>query len=533
MEESREDTVGAAIPLMLGDEAAAAAALDAGVATAYGFPGTPSTEALEALMAGGAGAVVQLAANEKAALEQALGTSLAGRRSLVVMKHVGLNVAMDPFVSGALAALRAGLVLLVADDPGMHSSQNEQDTRLLARFARVPCLEPATVQEVYDRTREAFELSERHRVLVVVRLVTRVAHARAPVRRAPPAPPPAPPPHRVTEWSLIPAYARGRWAERLAGWAALAQESEAATPPPRGSGRLGVVTAGIGGAYWREIAPELEAPAVHLHLDRLPLPRGRLAQLAGQVAEILVIEEGAPLVEEALSGVLPGPVSVRGRLSGDLPPAGELTPDALRRALGLPVADGVEAGLALPPRPPQLCQGCAHRDAFAALALALGDTRAVVTGDIGCYALGVLPPHSALDSVICMGASVGMAKGASDAGQRPAIAVIGDGTFLHSGIQPLMDAVAADTDMTVVILDNETIAMTGQQAPVLPGSRLVPLILAMGADPGHVHRVEAHPRRVEELAEVLAREIAHPGTSVVITRRECVVAARKRRRRER
>ena len=246
---------------------------------------------------------------------------------------------------------------------------------------------------------------------------------------------------------------------------------------------------------------------------------------------MLVLEDGYPFVERQLRGWLPSPLDVQGRETGALPEDGELTPDTVRRALGLATAVSVSVSqFPLPSRPPQLCQGCPHGDAYHALQRAVaGFGDAVVTSDIGCYTLGALPPYNAIESCVCMGASVGMAKGAADAGFRPAVAVIGDSTFLHSGVTPLMDAVAADADMTLVILDNETVGMTGTQPTILPSSRLQSLVLGLGVDPAHFHVLDAHPRHTAQNAEVLGREMAHKGLSVVILVRECIEAGKARR----
>jgi indolepyruvate ferredoxin oxidoreductase alpha subunit len=254
--------------------------------------------------------------------------------------------------------------------------------------------------------------------------------------------------------------------------------------------------------------------------------------LADRVDRILVIEEGYPYVERALRGVLPTRREIIGKESGALPLDGELTPDTVRAALGLPPRRRVEVGgVELPMRPPQLCKGCPHRDSYEAVNLALQSFgESVVTSDIGCYTLGALPPYSAIESCVCMGASIGMAKGASDAGLRPSIAVIGDSTFLHSGLTPLMDAVAHDTDMTVLILDNETVGMTGQQPTVLPSSRIEPIVAGLGLDSAHLHVVEITPRRIGELAEILHREMNHRGLSVVVAVRECIEAVKHHKR---
>ena len=248
------------------------------------------------------------------------------------------------------------------------------------------------------------------------------------------------------------------------------------------------------------------------------------------VKKVLVIEEGYPFLERYLRGIIPPDIEIAGKMTGELPQDGELTPDIVRRALSLPLRKGIEIGnLPLPNRPPQLCQGCPHSDMYRALKKALEafDTT-VVTSDIGCYTLGALTPYSAIESCVCMGASVGMAKGASDAGLKPAAAVIGDSTFLHSGITPLMDAVANNSDMTLIILDNETVAMTGGQPTILPSSRLESLILGLGVDKEHFHLLNAHPRHTDTNAEIIKKELEYEGLSVIIGVRECIETARKK-----
>ena len=525
-------------PLVLGDEAVALGAMHAGITAAYAYPGTPSTEIFETLFekASAHGVTAHWCANEKTAYEQALGVSMLGCRVLVSMKHVGLNVAADPFVNSALVRIRGGLVVAVADDPGMHSSQNEQDSRFLADFARVPCLEPATQQEAYDMTREAFQLSERFEVPVIVRLVTRLCHGRAQVVRTLPVPQlEASKNEDHQDWTLLPGNARRLWKELLAarrevvaftegcGWNRLEWGS--------GEGDLGVITGGIARNYFRECLPALERAPHHLHVGAYPVPELAVRQLAEWSDRILVLEEGYPYLERQVRGVLPSRWKVLGKESGELPLDGELTPEAVRAGLQLPEPRRAELdGIELPSRPPQLCKGCPHRDAFTAIESALeGVETRVVTGDIGCYTLGALPPYQAIESCVCMGASIGMAKGAADAGLHPALAVIGDSTFLHSGVTNLIDAAGHDTDMTVLILDNETVAMTGQQPSALPQTRLEPLIEGIGVDPDHVHVFRTHPRRVEQLAELIRAEVAHRGLSVIITVRECLEATRKNR----
>ncbi len=523
--------------MLMGDEAVALAAAHAGITAAYAYPGTPSTEILECLFElskkqGWPKAA--WCANEKTAYEAALGMSMSGKRSLVAMKHVGLNVASDPFMNSAVVQPIGGLVLAVADDPGMHSSQNEQDSRYYADFARVPCLEPADPQEAYDMVRDAYDLSEAFRIPVMVRLVTRLAHQRSgvtmqPMQRANDA---EVNPDR-NEWVLLPSYAKKLWKRRLIEAPELKRWAEGSRYNTLSLNHefreLGIITTGIAKHYFLEITSEIGLSPSHLHIGAYPMPEDKIRALAAHCSEILVLEEGYPHVERMLRGIIAPPVAIRGRMTGEVSEDGELTQDVVRRALGLPVGEGVKLGsMELPARPPRLCEGCPHTDAYDALRLALeGFDHPLVMSDIGCYTLGALPPHSTGDSCVCMGASIGMAKGAADAGVHPSIAIIGDSTFLHSGVTPLMDAVADNANMLLLLLDNQTTAMTGTQPTLLPSERIHELILGLGVPPEHCHKFEVHPRKVGELAELFRRELAYTGLSVVIAHRVCVEAARR------
>jgi indolepyruvate ferredoxin oxidoreductase alpha subunit len=523
--------------VVLGDEAVALGAIHAGVTAAYAYPGTPSTEILEYVRghASKHGAPLAVwAANEKTAYEAALGVSFAGRRTLVAMKHVGLNVAADPFVNSALVDVHGGLVVAVADDPGMHSSQNEQDSRFFADFARIICLEPASAQDAYEMTREAFDLSERFRVPVMVRLVTRLAHSRGIIHLAPSRDEnPASKSSSPASWILLPANARRQWRSLLVRQRDLRAYTAAShhNVLSLDSRELGVITAGIGRNYYLENLDDLSDIPSHLHVGAYPAPVEAMRLLVGHVRRVLVLEDGYPYLERMLRGVLPPGIPIHGRDSGHLPPDGELTPDLARAALELPARTGVELpGLSLPNRPPQLCAGCPHCDMFTALKRALdGFDESVVTSDIGCYTLGALPPYNAIESCVCMGASVGMAKGAADAGMHPVVAVIGDSTFLHSGVTPLLDAVAANTDMTLLILDNEVVAMTGGQPTMLSSSRIEPLLKGLGVDPQHLHVLQAHPRQVDVMADVIRRELDYHGLSVIVGVRECLETAKTKK----
>ncbi|MDR1249437.1 MAG: indolepyruvate ferredoxin oxidoreductase [Treponema sp.] len=540
---------------LLGDEAVALGAIHAGLSSAYGYPGTPSTEILEYLIdhAGDASINASWCVNEKTALETALGASFAGKRALVTMKHVGLNVASDPLMNGSLLGIKGGLVIAVADDPGMHSSQNEQDSRFYAGFAFIPCLEPRSQQEAYAMTREAFDLSEKFRLPVMLRMTTRLAHARSQVKTGEARPQnPLAKTEDKTQWMLLPAYAKRNYGALLEKQTGLALWS--ASHPVNKlelEGRdpsLAVITAGLGGNYYEENLDDLAASRggrvpVRLHIGAYPMPEDSIRKVCENAERIIVIEEGQPVIEERLRGILPRSIAVEGRLgdSGAISRIGELDPDVVRRGLGLPPRDNVlsAAGITvpvLPGRPPQLCQGCPHADSYETIKKAVqdldpaeGHPNTSLNADIGCYALGALPPYSVPESIVCMGASVGMARGAAEAGLRYAVGIIGDSTFLHSGITALIDAIVADTPMTLIILDNSIVAMTGCQPTMIGSDKLRPLILGLGLNPDHLLELEAKKQLLEENAEKLKKEFAYRGLSVALFKRECLEALRKRR----
>ncbi|UCF97382.1 MAG: indolepyruvate ferredoxin oxidoreductase [Spirochaetaceae bacterium] len=528
--------------VLLGDEALAMGAIDAGISAAYAYPGTPSSEIMEYLQAAApkyGDFVAEWCSNEKTAYEAAVGVSLVGRRALVSMKHVGLNVAADPFINSALLAIHGGLVLAVADDPGMHSSQNEQDSRFYADFARIICLEPRTQGEVYTMTREAFDLSERFHIPIMLRLTTRIAHSRAVVqtgqRRA------QNPLNKSTEkagWMLLPATARKLWAALLARQG---QFLDYAENSPYNTLELnekftdfGVITAGLGWNYYMENLDDLPVKPSHLHISVYPLPVDKIRKLSERVKRIVVIEEGFSFVERALLGILPPSVEISGKEDGALPRTGELTPDNVRGIMGLAPKMGIEASaVEIPGRPPQLCAGCPHRDSYDALNRAVeGFEQKLVTSDIGCYTLGYLPPHQAIETCLCMGASVGMAKGAAQAGFHPVVGVIGDSTFLHSGITPLVDAVASGANMTLLILDNSTTAMTGGQQTILTSSRLEKLVHGLGVDPDHIKLIAPLRKYTQENAETIRKEMEYEGVSVIIALRDCIQTLKEKKNKE-
>ena len=524
--------------VLLGDEAVATGAIDSGITAAYAYPGTPSTEITEYIIAQSeknGRPHAAWCANEKTAYEEALGVSFMGRRALVSMKHVGLNVAADPFVNSAILTIHGGLVLAVADDPGMHSSQNEQDSRYFADLARIICLDPANQQEAYEMTREAFDLSESFHIPVMVRLVTRLAHSRSVVKTSSPRQEnPLNKAPNVSEWMLLPAMARKSWAKLVAQQGDLLAYSESSPHNKLSLNAkntdLGVITTGIARNYYAENLDGFDEVPSHLHIGAYPIPLGLVRKLAGSVKRVVMLEEGYFYVERYLRGILDPGVEILGKVDGAVPPTGELNPDNIRPALGLQPREGLGvAAFELPGRPPQFCRGCPHADTYNVIKEVAAELGAdAITSDIGCYALGALPPYQVPETIVDMGASVSMAKGASEAGARNVIAVIGDSTFLHSGVTPLMDAVANDVDMTVVIVDNETVAMTGGQDTLFPSSRLSTLIEGIGVDPNHVKTINAHRTYHDENLETFRNEMVHPGISVIIAVRECVETAKRK-----
>ena len=534
--------------LLLGDEAIAQGAIDAGLSGVYAYPGTPSTEITEYIQlyekAKGASheakdkIFCQWATNEKTAMEGALGMSYMGNRALVCMKHVGMNVCADAFMNAAITGVNGGLVVVAADDPSMHSSQNEQDSRFYAKFAMIPCLEPSNQQEAYDMMHYAFDLSESLRTPIMLRVTTRMAHSRAVVETidTPREQNALSAPENTNHFILLPAFARRNYAELVEAQADFVQTSEESlyNSYTKGSNpKKAILTTGIAYNYLMECLENGAESAYSLafreasilKVTQYPLPKALIDQMVADGAEeILVMEEGQPVVEELLRGMVPSTVSVKGRLTGDLPRMGELTPDCVAQALvgdQMPV-HGCQIPEIVVGRPPALCQGCGHRDMYAALnEVAAEHEGAKIFGDIGCYTLGALSPFHAIHACVEMGASITMAKGAADAGQFPSFAVIGDSTFTHSGMTGLLDCVNSKANVVVLISDNLTTGMTGGQDSAGTG-RLEAICLGLGVEPEHVRVVVPLPKHMEEIKQVLREEVAYNGTSVVIARRECI-----------
>ena len=523
--------------LLLGAEAIALGALDAGISGVYAYPGTPSTEITEYIQKKHAGRVQAVrsswSVNEKTAYEAALGMSYAGKRSLACMKHVGLNVAADAFINSAITGVNGGLVVAVADDPSMHSSQNEQDSRVYGKFAMLPVLEPSSQQDLYHATREAFDLSESVRLPVLLRLTTRLAHSRAGVERSTPRM--QNPLHALyapERFVLIPQNARRQYNLLLGMQNKLEQLSEQSwlNRLITGSGSKGVIAFGIAFNYVMEVRQTFELDFPVLQIGQYPLPRKKVESLFNACDTVLVAEEGYPVYEELLRGFFGGD-NIKGRMDGTLPRAGELNTDSIARGLGIEPKGVIPVPDLVVGRPPALCKGCGHRDLYDALTFVMSLlSEHHVFSDIGCYTLGALEPFNAIHTCVDMGASITMAKGAADAGLRPAVAVIGDSTFTHSGMTGLLDAVNDRSPLTVIIADNDTTAMTGGQQSSATGSKLFEICRGLGVEELHLRTIIPLKSHLEENMTVLREEIAYEGVSVVIAQRECIETASRKKR---
>ena len=518
--------------LFLGDEAIAQAAIDAGLSGVYSYPGTPSTEITEYIQnnstAEERGIHSQWCCNEKTALETALGMSYVGKRTLSCMKHVGLNVAADAFMNIAMTGINGGMIIVTADDPSMHSSQNEQDSRVYGNFAMLPIFEPSNQQEAYDMIYEGYDLSEQLGYPILFRITTRMAHSRAGVLRKDMK-------RQNTvhleenarqKYVLLPVNARKRFKALLEKQPEFLEASENSRynqfypftfhPSP-----LGIIACGIAFNYLQENYPNgFEHPV--LKISQYPLPKQLLLQFIESCEEILVLEDGYPVVEEQLKGYLGIGLKVHGRLDGTLSRDGELTPDKVRKALGFEPVSYYSVPEVVAPRPPALCAGCGHRDVYEALNEVLKEyPTAKIFSDIGCYTLGALPPFRAIDSCVDMGASITMAKGAAEGGIFPSIAVIGDSTFSHSGMTGLLDCVNANANVLIIISDNETVGMTGGQESSATG-RIPEICKGIGVHPEHLHTIVPLKKNYEEMKTLIRKEIEYPGVSVIVPCRECI-----------
>lgn len=536
--------------LLMGNEAIALGALAAGVQVATAYPGTPSTEIFSTLaaMAREKGIYAEWSVNEKVALEVAVGSSYAGARAIVSMKQVGLNVASDPLMSLAYIGIKGGLVLVVADDPGPHSSQTEQDTRKFAQFAKIPVLDPATPEEAMKMTKYAFELSERLLLPVILRPTTRTCHAcqdvdiNVEVEKAPTASGFLKDPR----WVILPSLAARKhpWLNR--------QQEEARTIFGGSEfnrliinekSDVGIIACGVSYNY---VAEALKMAGLEASILKIgtpyPLPSGPILRLFEYAKKILVIEEQEPVVEDqviALAWKNNSPVDITGKHDLLVPREGELNVDKVK-AIILKYF-GIENQFEdqcpppeLPLRTPVLCAGCPHRASFYIFKEAVKGTDAVLTGDIGCYTLGAMAPLKAVDTCLCMGASITIATGLNRVEpQRKQVAFLGDSTFFHTGIPGLINAVYNRSDITVVILDNSTTAMTGHQPhPGLNRTAMsevdTHLDIARLVEACGVKFVrQADPYDIEAAGEAARAALGHPGPSAVIMKRECVALVKK------
>jgi indolepyruvate ferredoxin oxidoreductase alpha subunit len=513
--------------VLSGNEAIARGAFEAGVLVASAYPGTPSTEILENVIRYPE-IDASWAPNEKVALEVAIGASFGGGRALACMKHVGVNVAADPLFTLSYTGVRGGLVLVAADDPEMHSSQNEQDSRNYAKFAKLPMLEPADSQECKEFTKLAFDLSEQFDTPVMLRSCTRISHGKSIVELG----------ERVTglptpklvkdapKLVMLPGNARIRHPlveQRIVNLSEYGDKLTINRMEMR-SPKIGVICAGVVYQYVREALPEASV----LKLGMVyPLPHNLIREFAAQVEQLFVVEELDPFIEEQIRAM---GVAVTGKEIISL--CGELSPGRIRAAfakVGLATAPDAAALVSepLPPRPPNMCPGCPHRGLF----YTLNRLNAYVTGDIGCYTLGFMPPLNAMDTCVCMGAAISNAAGIvrvlSPEEQRRVVGVIGDSTFLHTGVNSLMEMAYNNVPATIVILDNRITAMTGRQENPTSGFtlkgeptheiNLADLCRVLGIK--HVRVID--PNDLAATRKVLEEEMARPEPSVVITNRPC------------
>lgn len=524
--------------LLLGDEAIAQAAIDAGLSGVYAYPGTPSTEITEYIqlskLAKERNIHSRWSTNEKTAMETALGMSFAGKRSLVCMKHVGMNVAADCFINSAVTGVHGGLIVVAADDPSMHSSQNEQDSRFYGDFSLMPMYEPSNQQEAYDMVYNGFEFSEKVGEPILLRIVTRLAHSRSGVESKP-----VKSQNELSfsktpnQFILLPGIARQRYKallEKQKDFIKASEESPYNKYFDGSNKKLGIIACGIGFNYLMENYPDgCEYPV--LKIGQYPLPKKQLNKIIDECDEILVLEDGQPFVEKMLKGYLGVGVKVKGRLDGTLSYDGELNPDNVAKALGKENKAIYNIPNIVEMRPPALCEGCGHRDMYTTLTEVLRKDYPThkVFSDIGCYTLGANAPFNAINSCVDMGASITMAKGAADAGLHPSVAVIGDSTFTHSGMTGLLDCINEKSNVTIVISDNETTGMTGGQDSAGTG-KIEAICLGLGVEPEHLRVVVPLKKNYEEMERIIREELEYNGVSVIIPRRECIqTLARKKK----
>ena len=514
--------------LLSGNEGIARGAYEHGIRFASGYPGTPSTEIMETF-ARYDGVYAEWSPNEKVALEVGIGAALSGAKAMVVMKHVGVNVAADPLFTVSYTGTNGALVIITADDPSLHSSQNEQDNRNYAKFAKIPMLEPADSQEAKDYIKIAFDISERFDTPVFLRTTTRVSHSKSIVVLEEPS---ETKDHtdiyyNASKYVMVPMNARTRRIEveqrlkKLREFADIFPENMVEMNDPE----IGIITAGMSYNYAKDVFPNYS----YLKLGMVyPLPYNLIREFVSKVKKIFVIEELDPFIEEQVMAM---GIKVVGKEI--FPYTNEFDPGVIKTAItGKKAATVKLPELPISPRPPNLCPGCPHRGLF----YVLGKLKTFVTGDIGCYTLSFMKPLEGLHSCICMGASIGMAHGMSkalkDKGKGKVVGVIGDSTFIHSGITPLLNMAYNKSDAVIVICDNSTTAMTGMQdhpatGYTLQGEKtkeldLTHLTTALGIDSVRV----IDPYDIKTTKKVIKEELLRPGPSVVISRRPCVLFKR-------
>ncbi len=513
--------------IMLGDDAIGRGAIEAGISLATSYPGTPATQILEYIARNFSGDV-EWSVNEKVALEIAIGASYAGKRAICAMKHVGLNVASDPFMTAAYLGVRGGLVLAVSDDPSAFSSQNEQDSRFFARFAKVPCLEPFDSQEAKDMTITAFELSEQLGLPVMLRTVTRICHGYSPVmlgavREQNPLRLMKDPKNMIAVPSNVLRCHQNLQdkQKQLVQWGAASGMNRSF----KDGQTKGIIACGIGYGYAKEYGPGFAV----LKISYYPVDEALIADFVRGLEEVWVLEEGEPFVEEVARKYS---ANVKGKISGEISITGELGPDVLSAYVpGWNTGEGaISLAKPLPPRPPVLCPGCPHGKFYEALKAA---DPVFTAGDIGCYTLGANPPYQIVDTCLCMGAGISQAAGIAKQGAKRVAAVIGDSTFIHSGIPALINAVYNQANILVLILDNSTVAMTGNQPTPLTG------ITAKGEQGGKVSLEEickacnvasvevVDPYDVRKAEALLREKLDSEGVNVIIARRPCVLVTRR------
>ena len=510
--------------IMLGNEAFARGAYEADVKVVSSYPGTPSTEVTENL-AKCKGIHVEWAPNEKVGVEVAMGASIGGVRSLSCMKHVGLNVAADPFFTAAYTGVTGGAVILVADDNGCHSSQNEQDSRYYGRSAGVPMLEPSNSQECKEYIKMAYDISEKYDTVVLIRSNTRISHSRGIVELGERVEKDIIPYEKnVQKYVAMPAMAKKLHIAQEKRMNQIAEDSNTMeiNRVEMGDTSIGIITSGICYQYVKEAMPDVSILKMGLIN---PIPKKLIEDFASKVDKLYVIEEGNPYFEEQIRAM--GVELAGGKDMFTI--QGEYSANMIRKAFGLPVAENVEITDA-PGRPPLLCAGCPHRGLFHVLS----KLKKTVMGDIGCYTLGALPPTASIDACLCMGASITMAHGFEQAtGSSDHVAVLGDSTFFHSGITGLVNMNYNGSKGTVIILDNRITGMTGHQDNPSTGKNAMgeeaPAIDIAGICRacGVKHVTEIDPFKVKELEEIVKRETARDELSVIITKRPCALIVKQ------